>query len=219
MSVSELVALLNYHVVNGTSTANGSQPFVGYQSNLADGMTMKTTQGRNVTITEADNSVFINSARVLQPDILLSNGVLHVIDNVLDYNATGVRPNPALASQQPVIQGSGLGGDVVPFTGYFPTSVTKVSASEAMPTGQGQATETSFGLGDIGNGAIGKSSVSDGSLNVRATGSAAGNMSASASASRTSGAPLMTVMSAEAKGLEASGALLIGVILLAFVVL
>jgi len=219
MSVSELAGFLSYHVVNGTSTANGSQPFLGYKSNLADGMTIQMIRGGNITITEADNSIFVNSARVLQPDILLSNGVLHVIDNVLDYNATGVRPNPALASQQPVVRGGSLDGDVVPFTEYFPTTVTVVSASEAIPTGQGQAAETSFGVGDIGEDTIGKSSVSDGSLNVRATGSAAGNMSASASASRTSGAPLMTVMSAEAKGLEASGALNIGVILLAFVVL
>ena len=73
MSSQDLAKLLNYHVVNGSN-------FVGYSSSLKNGTILKSLQGGNLSIILASNSMFVNSARVVQQDLLLSNGVLHVID-------------------------------------------------------------------------------------------------------------------------------------------
>lgn len=138
MSTTELATLLEYHVVNGSD-------FVGYSANLPNGTVLKTRQGSNLTITFASNSLFVNSARVLQQDLLIANGVLHVIDNVLDYNASNVRPVPAIPTQPPVLQGAPLSGNVVPFATDLPTSATSFSSSSP------SAGASSFGISDIGS--------------------------------------------------------------------
>ena len=138
MSTPELASLLEYHVVNGSN-------FVGYSANLPNGTVLKTRQGGNLTITFASNSLFVNSARVLQEDVLIANGVIHVIDNILDYNATNVRPVPAIPTQPAVIQGALLSGNVLPFASDLPTSVSSFSSSTPTPGA------SSFGLTDIGS--------------------------------------------------------------------
>lgn len=140
MSIEELTKVLGYHVVKGNN-------FIGYSSNLLNGTTLKTHQGNNLTITFTSNSLFVNSARVLQQDILISNGVVHVIDNVLDYNATGVQPVPAVATAPPVIPGSALSDNVVPYATFLPTNITSYAAATA-----GAST---FGVDDIGAGTTG----------------------------------------------------------------
>ena len=140
MPLAELARVLDYHIVNGTDT-------VYYSSKLPNNTILNTRQGKKLTITFASNSLFVNSARVLQEDILIANGVMHVIDNVLDYNATDVKPNPEIQTQGAIIQGSSLSGNVLPFSSYLPTSVS--SFSSASPS----AGASSFGITDIGSGA------------------------------------------------------------------
>lgn len=66
-----MASVLTYHVVNGT---------VGYSSGLKDGMEVKTVEGGSVKISVVGGTVFVNSARVIQADVLVGNGVVHVID-------------------------------------------------------------------------------------------------------------------------------------------
>ena len=140
LSVEDLGSLIDYHVVNGSR-------FVGYSSNLPNGTILQTRQGGKISITFAGNSIYANSAQIIQSDLLLSNGVLHVINNVLDPNSTDVKPNPAQPTQAPVLEGSSLPDNVVPFTADLPTGVSSfVSSSPG-------ADATSFGLSDIGSGA------------------------------------------------------------------
>ena len=73
MSSHELAKILDFHIVNGSH-------FVGYSSTLMNGTVLKSLQGGNLTITLASNSVFVNNARVIQQDLLISNGVMHVIE-------------------------------------------------------------------------------------------------------------------------------------------
>ena len=153
--------MLNYHVVNGSH-------FVGYSANLTNGTQMSTRQGGKITFTFASNSLFVNSARVLQQDILLSNGVLHVLDNVLDYNATKAQPQPALPTQPAVLQGTKLGGNVVPYTEDLPSTVSSFSTES--PTGT-----SSFGVSDIGSSPTSTSSASTSSSTAKTTKKAAGN--------------------------------------------
>ena len=67
-----LTAILTYHVVNGTVLS----------TELVDGMMPETLQGEAITI-DLSSGVTINDASVVTPDIMASNGVIHVIDSVL----------------------------------------------------------------------------------------------------------------------------------------
>ena len=66
--------VLTYHVVPGKVMS----------ANLSNGMILPTLQGENLTVTIIDNSpVMINDAKVVQPDMVVKNGVIHFIDTVL----------------------------------------------------------------------------------------------------------------------------------------
>jgi uncharacterized surface protein with fasciclin (FAS1) repeats len=68
----DLQNILAYHVVNGSSP--------GYSSTLENGTTLQTAFGRNLTITIENGTYFVNAARVITPNILVANGVIHIID-------------------------------------------------------------------------------------------------------------------------------------------
>jgi uncharacterized surface protein with fasciclin (FAS1) repeats len=70
LTIAQLTSILTYHVVQG---------IVGYSSSLSNS-TIRTVGGGNVTITVVGGNVFVNSAKVIVTDVLVSNGVVHVID-------------------------------------------------------------------------------------------------------------------------------------------
>jgi uncharacterized surface protein with fasciclin (FAS1) repeats len=72
ISDEDLASVLTYHVVNGT---------VGYSSGLENNTVLTTLNGANLTITIGEEGrVFVNNARVTIADVLVANGVVHVID-------------------------------------------------------------------------------------------------------------------------------------------
>merc|ERR1712137_1330179 len=85
-TTEEIASFLTYHVVNGT---------VGYSSGIKNGTVLTTLNGQNLTITIGEEGrIFVNNARVTIPDILVANGVVHVIDEVLNPgNATIANPS------------------------------------------------------------------------------------------------------------------------------
>ena len=68
----QLVAILTYHVVPGKVMS----------TDLSDDMMATTVQGTDIMI-DLDNGVMINEASVVAADIEASNGVIHVIDQVI----------------------------------------------------------------------------------------------------------------------------------------
>jgi len=70
---AELAEVLTYHVVPGELTS----------SDLSDGQKLKTVQGGTLEVQIADGDVTVNGAKVAIPDVEASNGVVHVIDEVL----------------------------------------------------------------------------------------------------------------------------------------
>jgi len=70
---AELAEILTYHVVPGELTS----------SELSDGQKLKTVQGDTLEVRIAGGEVTVNGARVVTPDVEASNGVVHVIDEVL----------------------------------------------------------------------------------------------------------------------------------------
>jgi len=66
--------VLTYHFVPGNLTANQIQS--GEVKSLANNPV-------NIQVDQATKQVRVNNARVTQPDIQASNGVIHVVDQVI----------------------------------------------------------------------------------------------------------------------------------------
>lgn len=74
VSKAVLKKVLEYHVVPGA---------VAYSTTLTNGQTVPTAEGSVLTVSLRNGGVFINDARVIIPNVLTENGVVHVIDKVL----------------------------------------------------------------------------------------------------------------------------------------
>jgi uncharacterized surface protein with fasciclin (FAS1) repeats len=72
-SRSKLRSVLLYHVVAGELPAAA----------VVKRSSVKTLNGKRVRISVRDSNVFLNKARVTTPDVMASNGVIHVINRVL----------------------------------------------------------------------------------------------------------------------------------------
>jgi Fasciclin domain len=128
ISKEDLTSVLTYHVINGT---------VGYSSSLTN-TTLKTVNGADVTITVVNGTVYVNSAKVIIPDVLVANGVVHVIDNVLNPANATATPDPSMETQVPAFSGASSASNV-PFTSGVPTptnaAATKTGASSSSASG------------------------------------------------------------------------------------
>jgi uncharacterized surface protein with fasciclin (FAS1) repeats len=70
---AKLKAVLLYHVVSGKVTAE----------DVVKVSSAKTLNGKAVRIHVLGANVFVNRAKVTKPDVMASNGVIHVINRVL----------------------------------------------------------------------------------------------------------------------------------------
>jgi len=70
-----LITLLSYHVVSGYRTSK----FLS----LNNGTQLDTLDGRNITVTVEGNAVKLGASKVLVADVQASNGLIHLIDSVL----------------------------------------------------------------------------------------------------------------------------------------
>lgn len=68
--LATLQRVLQYHVVTGS---------VLFASDVTN-TTIEAHSGDTITLSVIDGSVFVDSAQVVLPNVLLSNGVMHVID-------------------------------------------------------------------------------------------------------------------------------------------
>lgn len=115
-----LKAVLLYHVVSGTVTA----------ADVIKLNSAKTLEGRKVKISVNGGSVYINQAKVTTPDVMATNGVIHIIDSVLIPKAVekNIVKTAAGAGQfktlVSLVQKAGLAGALSgkgPFTVFAPT--------------------------------------------------------------------------------------------------
>eukprot|EP01050_Picozoa_sp_SAG11_P007984 SAG11_NODE_683_length_7747_cov_3.047463_1_plen_316_part_00 len=72
-NIDELIRVLTYHVVSGDVRAN----------DLCNGQQVETLQGGTVNVTILGSRVFIGDGQVTAADVVASNGVVHIIDEVL----------------------------------------------------------------------------------------------------------------------------------------
>lgn len=110
ISTQDLTAVLGYHVIEGQ---------VLYSTDLENG-TQTTLSGEDVNISVLDGSVYVDKAKVVQPDVLIANGVVHVIDIVLNPNATSNDTTPNTSTTAPAFSGASSLSDM-PFTSGVPS--------------------------------------------------------------------------------------------------
>lgn len=173
MTSSTLSQILEYHAVSS---------HVFYSPELQDGKSIGTLFGKpfplvshhlfllqthslrnmltspalgNLTVTRNGSDIFINNAQIIQSDILTTNGVLHVIDRVL---------NPADGSASRGAQAFAQASSVtyVPFTSGIPTatshiSTTGYSTSTSVPNSSPNpsSSKSSSNIGAIAGGVVG----------------------------------------------------------------
>ncbi|KAK9780474.1 putative FAS1 domain-containing protein [Seiridium cardinale] len=130
LSTGDLASTLGYHVIEND---------VAYSSDLHNS-TLTTMNGKDVTISVINGTVFVNSAKVTIPDLLVSNGVVHVIDQVLNPDNTTATPDPTASSATPGYTGASTDTAGVPFTSGVPTPTTTFPAATS---GGSEATSTS----------------------------------------------------------------------------
>jgi hypothetical protein len=94
----ELDGILRYHVVPGT---------IQYYDILQNSTSLTTLQGDNVTISVTqDEDIFINGAAIIYYDLVVANGVVHPIENVLNPNATFTVPVDGTDGGSPAFEGA-----------------------------------------------------------------------------------------------------------------
>ena len=118
---AKLKAVLLYHVVPGRVTA----------ADVVKLSSAKTSEGRSVAIKVSDGAVFVDGARVTTPDVMASNGVIHVIDSVLI-------PREAASTAPKTIVQTAVG------VGSFKTLTTLLKKAGLVGTLQGKGPFTVF---------------------------------------------------------------------------
>jgi len=123
-----LTDILLYHVAGANALS----------TDLSDGQTITTLNGKDVTVTINSNGVFINDAQVVFADIVASNGVVHVIDAVLTPPTTtvvdAIVDSPVHNTLEAAVLAADLAGTLSgegPFTVFAPTD----DAFAALPAG------------------------------------------------------------------------------------
>jgi len=81
------LALLGANIVAGS---------VIYSPLLADGAFFRSVNGEDITVLVKNGTKYVNGARIVQEDIVIQNGVVHIVDGVsLPYS----KPNHVLANR------------------------------------------------------------------------------------------------------------------------
>ncbi|KAK4554331.1 hypothetical protein LTR86_008539 [Recurvomyces mirabilis] len=149
LTAAQAAQILEYHVINNT---------IAYSSSLANA-TIPTLNGGNVTITIENGTVFVNGARVTNPDILISGGVMHVIDSVLNPNNTAARGNASESAAATQFSGASS-GTVVPYTSGVPTPTTTIAGLVTSSTNVAAGYTSRAPAGGVSSGAVGGASSS-----------------------------------------------------------
>ncbi|KAK4096736.1 Fasciclin-domain-containing protein [Parathielavia hyrcaniae] len=133
LAVQDVAGILNYHVISGQ---------VQFSWQVFHGGQLTASSGASINFrVEADGTWFVNSARVIASNILIGNGVLHIMDGVLNPSNQTATPDPAAATQAPAFAGAST-TTCVPFTSVLATAAASTGSSTAAAAGKTTATVT-----------------------------------------------------------------------------
>lgn len=140
-SISDLTRILQYHIVNGS---------VLYSTDLMGNTTLTAMNGIGLDITMSGDEIFVNSAKVLTPNVLVANGVIHVIDNVLNPGNRTAVPQSTASTQAPAFSDASSATEA-PFTSGVATATSSIdtvgpsSATSAAATSPTSSSSSSGG--------------------------------------------------------------------------
>ncbi|KAI0847195.1 FAS1 domain-containing protein [Daldinia vernicosa] len=144
MTSDQLTNIIGYHVINGS---------VNYSSEMQN-TTLTAANGQNITITVVNGTVYANSAKITVPDILLENGVVHVVDQVLNPNNTSAAPDTTATSATPAFTDASTAPEGVPFTSGVTTPTTTFPAATSAG-GPAETTTSEAAAMPMKTGAVG----------------------------------------------------------------
>ncbi|KAH6850500.1 FAS1 domain-containing protein [Chaetomium sp. MPI-CAGE-AT-0009] len=120
MTMGQLTSVLNYHVVPGQIL----------YSDLITAGTQVTAQNVSLNFRIENDALFVNGARIIVADILIANGIVHIIDSVLNPANTTATPNPTASTQAPAFSGATTTTGGIPFASV----VTRTPTVRPHPT-------------------------------------------------------------------------------------
>ncbi|KAK3385144.1 FAS1 domain-containing protein [Podospora didyma] len=128
MGAEQIKRILSYHLVPGKVVHS-------WEMKVNDALDSSITD-KKLHVQRNANSIFINSAQIIQADILLSNGVVQMIDNVLSPDSDNAKPNVTATAQNPVFtpKGATETGSAAP-TPFITQLPCTVSCPVSQPTG------------------------------------------------------------------------------------
>ncbi|KAF2222241.1 FAS1 domain-containing protein [Elsinoe ampelina] len=128
-STETISSVLTYHVVNSS---------VIFSTDLADGAQVPTLNGGSLTINQEGDNFFVNGALISLANVLVENGVVHVIDQVLNpANATAA---PAAGATAGAVQFQGAtAGTEPPLTSGVPAPSSTITPPSTATGGAGGA--------------------------------------------------------------------------------
>ncbi|KAF5019310.1 hypothetical protein F66182_8703 [Fusarium sp. NRRL 66182] len=118
LDAKELARVMGYHVVPGK---------VLVSSDLDNATSLETLAGEKIHVRQVGNEKFVNSAKIISTDILLANGILHIISNVNNPKEADAAPNPTLWAQKPVFSSAAIDEvfhSAIPCTANCPVTST-----------------------------------------------------------------------------------------------
>ena len=89
-----------------------------------------------IHVLQVGNEKFVNSAKIITTDLLIANGILHIISNVNNPREANAAPNPSLWLQNPVFTSAGI-DDV--FDSDIPCTASCPVTNTPTPTAADQA--------------------------------------------------------------------------------
>ncbi|KAL7930466.1 FAS1 domain-containing protein [Trichoderma chlorosporum] len=169
LDAKALARVMGYHIVPNQ---------VLVSSSLNNGTSLTTlaknpsgTAPESIVIRQSGNNKYVNSAQIVQPDILLANGIMHLISDVLNPDAVAAAPNPTAVSQAPVFPISSAKN---PFTSALPCTVSCPVTTTADTTTAAETSTTTSIFTTKSKGAAGAMATA----NIRAAGAALGLLGA-----------------------------------------
>lgn len=157
MDKDKLKTILKYHIVPGNLT---------HVWELKNGANLTSAQDRGqVHIRRHNNYIYVNSAEIIQTDILISNGIVHMIGDVLNPDRSDAKPTVDTTQVPAFTQvGATSTGETVPTP--FATNLPCTESCPVSGTSGGAPGPT----GTSGEGQGGGSSSSNAAVVPRCTG-------------------------------------------------
>jgi len=109
-------------------------PMPLYSTYITSGMVMKSLAGLNVTVAKVDGDIYFNDAKVISPNVLTNNGLIHVLDRVMSPNGTAPAASATTAtSTAATATSTGTGGAKTTASGSSTAAPTPKSSNAASP--------------------------------------------------------------------------------------